>query len=225
MNFLTLCQTARQECGVQGQGPAAVTNQTGLLKKIIDWVIKSDIYIQSLHADWDFLWAEFSGNTTLGSADITKPANFGQWDTESFSVNRGLATGRKLTLIDFKKYRENYNIKTSQPPQRITILPTNNLRLDQPADGTYAICADYWKKVTALAADADIPPYPDRFHWVIIERVKMFYYADQEAFDLYKQAKIEYDAWIEKLEAWGLPGMKERSKAQVNPETMTVRPV
>jgi len=224
MNFLELCQTARQECGIQGQGPSAVTNQSGVLKKIVDWVAKADLYIQSLHGDWDFLWEEFNGPTVPNSRDIAKPADLGMWDRESFSVDRGTEDGRSLTLIDFKEDRRNYGERIANPPVEIVILPDGNLRLCCPADGIYSIDADYWKKPTVLSADASVPPYPLRFHWAIIERVKMYFYADQEAFELYKEAELRFNEWLNQLEANQLPGQQLRSQAQPDLDMMTVRP-
>lgn len=224
MTFLELCQAARQECGVQGQGPSAVTSQSGILKKIVDWVQKSDLFIQSKHGDWDFLWAEFSANTVPNSADIAKPSDLGLWDRESFAVNRGLEGGYNLVIGNHKADRLNPGYRESTQPGTILILPDNNLRLSAPANAIYSIDANYWKTPTLLTTDTQTPAYPSRFHWAVIEKTKMYFFADQEAFDLYKEASLQFEDWMDKLEGNQLPGQQQRTQAQPDPDYFTVRP-
>lgn len=222
MTFLQLCQATRQESGIQGQGPSAVTSQTGMLERVVGWVRDADRLVQTIHADWDFLHNSFSDNTTEGSDALTKPSDFGQWDVESFALSRGTAEGRELRNVDYKEWRKNHNLKENQEPNSVTIAPDNNLLLGQPADGIYTISGDYWREVVDLAVDGDIPPYPARFHRVVIARAKMFFFEDQEAWENYRAAKIEYDNWLNDLEAFALPGQRERSKAQAADMTVVV---
>ena len=223
MTYLQLCQLTRQECGIQGQGPSAVTNQTGTSKRVVEWVRDADLLIQTLHPDWDFLHAEFTENTVQGSDVITKPSNFGMWDRESFAIDRGTDVGRSLNFMTYKKYRKFNSVKTQQEPYRITILPNNNLALAEPADGIYEIYASYWKNITQLAANGDVPPYPDRFQRVIVARAKMFFFEDQEAWDNYKAAENEYDLWLDKLESFAGPGQQEAG--QLESPMSAVRPI
>ena len=222
MNYLQLCKAVRQECGIQGSGPAAVTNQTGLLKRVVEWVQDADNIIQTLYPDWNFLWSEFTEDTVEGSADVTKPDDFGQWDVESFGVDRGTDSGRSLEVSDYKDWRKNFSAKTNQPPSRITILPDQNLRLYAPADGIYEIYANYWKTPILLTEDTDLPPYPARFHRAIVARAKMLWFEDQEAWDNYKLAEVEFNQWMVELTGFALPGQQESNKGQ--PAPMTVRP-
>ncbi len=222
MNYLQLCQHVRQECGIQGEGPSTVIGQKGLLKKVVERVRDADLFIQSLHGDWDFLWNEFTDDTSQGSDEITKPTGFGMWDRESFAVDRGTADGRPLKLMDFKKWRQNHNLKTAQPPYVLTILPNNNLRLSQPADGIYTIYATYWTESTVLVADTDLPQFTSRYHRMIVAKAKMYFFADQESSAQYQEAEKEYKEWLELLEAFALPGQQFRNQGQ--PELMAVRP-
>jgi hypothetical protein len=223
MTFLELCQITRQECGIQGQGPVTVVGQSGILKKVIDWVAKADVFIQSKYGDWDFLWSEFRENTTTNSRDIAKPANLGLWDRESFAVDYGTDDGKPLSLVDYKTDRRDTGLRQSNPPSDLVILPDGNLRLCCPADGVYEIYANYWKNPVVMAANTDTPLYPARFHWAAVERAKMSFFADQEAFELYKEAKLRFDDWMEKLEGNQLPGQQSRTQAQPDLDLMTVR--
>jgi hypothetical protein len=217
MTYLELCVATRQECGIQGETPAAVTNQRGLLKRIVDWVADADVVVQSVYADWDFLWAEFTDDTTDNSDAITKPTNFGMWDRESFAVDRGTATGRKLTVYDFKEWRNANYLKIKQEPSRITITPDGNLRLSQPANGTYEIYANYWKDIIRMSINADTPPYPTRFHRIVICRAAMFFFKDQEAWQNYTEAEKEYMFWLDELKGYAAPGQQFRTQAEAIP--------
>lgn len=221
MTYLEICQTVRQECGVQGQGPSAVTSQTGLLKRIVDWVAEADMLIQSKWSDWDFLWAEFSDNTTAGSDELTKPTDLGMWDRESFSVARGTANGRELPTLDYKEWRKLQNLKINAEPYSITILPNGNLKTFQPADAIYNIQGNYWVAPTRLAADADVPVYPARFHRILVERAKMMFYSDQEAWENYRESEMEFARWMNELEGYALPSQQWRSQSQ--PDQMAVK--
>lgn len=214
MNNLQLCQHTRQECGVQGQGPSTVIGQQGLLKKIVEWVRDGDLFVQSIHADWDYLWSEFTADTVESDDEITKPSDLGMWDRESFAVDRGTADGRSLGVDDFKKWRRNNNIKTNQPPYRLTILPNNNLRLSQPADDIYEIYASYWKAPVIMSANTDEPLYPERFQRIIIAKAKMWFFAYQESFTQYQDAEKEYNEWLEKLEYFAAPGQFRRAQSE-----------
>lgn len=222
MNYLQLCKFTRQECGVQGQGPSTVVGRTGLLKKIVEWVRDADLFVQSLYADWGYLWKEFTDDTTLGNDGITKPSNFGMWDRESFGVARGTTSGKKLRLIDFKEWRENFNVKSNNPPTAITILPNNNLKLSHPADGTYEIYANYWRQPVEMTANDDEPLYSSNFHRIIIAKAKMWFYEDQESFNQYQTAGKEFTDWLNKLEMFAAPGQHQRAQMQSVPMQVTL---
>ena len=221
MTFLELSAKTRQECGIQGQGPVAVTNQTGILKRVVEWVADADVLIQSMYSDWDFLWAEYTQNTIINSADLTKPDNFGMWDRESFAYKRGTSSGKSLNRIDFKEWRLNNSIKVSQEPSTITIVPSGDLKLGFPANVVAEVYANYWKNVVKMTINTNVPPYPDRFHRIIIARAKMWFFEDQEGWENFAAAEKEYLYWVNELEGFALPGQQDRSQAQ--PELTAAR--
>lgn len=224
MNYLQLCQLVRQECGIQGQGPSSVLNQTGLLKKVVEWVRDADLYVQTLHADWDFLWKEFTDDSAISSDEITKPSDLGMWDRESFGLDRGTADGRSLSIIDFKEWRKNFNEKTNQPPYQVTIIPNNNLRFMQPSDGIYEVYANYWQKSVLLAANEQEPLISERFQRIIVAKAKMYFFEDRESFTQMQTAEKEFTQWLTQLEGYALPGQQPASQGQPDLGYMMVRP-
>jgi len=221
MTFLELAKAVRQECGVQGTGPAAVTSQSGLLLKIVDWTANADLLVQSLHPDWNFLWAEYTSDTSVDSVSLTKPDDFGMWDKESFGVARGVATGRPLSVVSYKEWRSNFSLKTNAAPYSLCIMPDGNLSLSAPADAVYSIYGNYWEDTTLLTANADTPSYPVKYQRVIITRAKMWYFEYVESTTQWEQAKKEYDEVLKKLEGYALPN--QQTTTQSSPRQMYVR--
>lgn len=223
MNYLDLCKLTRQECSIQGSGPSAVTSQLGLLKRIVEWVRDADMYVLTLHPDWNFLWAEHTASTTASSYSLAKPDDFGMWDRESFGINRGTSTGQTLNLITYQEWRKTFGLKTNAKPSSLCIMPDGSLSLSAPADGTYTLYGNYWKKPTELSGDTGEPLYPARFQRIIVAKVKMWFFEDIESVDQWKQAEKEFNEWLVKLESFALPNQQEAS--QSSPELMAVRPL
>ena len=223
MNFLELSKTTRQECGLQGEGPASVLERKGMEKRVVDWVAKADNLVQTANTDWDFLWTEFTLDTIVDSDAILRPVDLGMWDTESFAVNRGTADGRPLTYIPYSQWRTRVNLPTSQSPTTITIMPNGDLRLLSPAEGVYPIYATHWASPTLLSENTSTPPYPERFHRIVIARAKMFFFEDQEAWNNYQSAEKEYNELFNELEGYASPGQQSLTQAQ--PSSLVVRPI
>lgn len=221
MTFLELCKRTRRECGIQGSGPAAVTSQSGLLLRIVEWVQEADMYIQRLHSDWEFLWSEFTDDTTLGSADISKPSDLGVWNIESFAVDKGTDDGRNLPWMPLSEWSEYLSSKSNDEPTRICVMPSGNLKLEYPADGVYEIYAQYWKKATKLTTSGQSPLYDQEYQRAIVEKAKMFYFADQEMVNLYQVAEKDFNEVIQRMKDRYLP---EKLKGLHSPPQLVVRP-
>ncbi len=221
MTYLELCQKVREECGVQGSGPSSVIDQTGLLKRFVNWVASANLLVQALHPDWNFLWKEFTADTTLGSFSITKPADLGMWYRGSFAVDRWTSSGRSLQLISYEVWRSNNYLKINSEPYSLAISPSNDLVLSSPANGTFEIYGEYWKTPEELTSNTQVSLIPERFHRVIIERAKSWFFEDIESFEQMDFANREYEKQLIKLENYSLPGQQEAS--QSSPEPIMVR--
>ena len=223
MTFLEICQRVRQDCSIQGTGPASVTDQSGLHKQIVDWVATSDREIQLTHPDWTFLWKTFTEDTISGVSSITRPADLSLWDRESFTVDKGTTTGKPLDYIPYEESRKTVSLLENTAPIKVTILPNQNLSLIYPADDAYSFSADYWKNPVCLETNTQVSDIPEDFHRVIVERARMFFYEDIESFDQYKLAEYRYKDLLTQLEARYLPTSLDHG--QYSPEQIVVRPV
>jgi len=222
MNFLELCQRTRQECGIQGEGPASVTNQTGLLKRVINWVADADNLVQSLHPDWNFLWREFTENTIAGVDTIVKPNDLGLWDRESFATGRGTVDGRPITCITYNEWRKINNSKSQQAPSLICVLPNGNLSFTYPPDDVYPFYGNYWASPVALTTNTQESAIPTRFERIIVARAKMWFFEDIESYDQKKLAEDEYEKELAVLEKAEIPD--NGIYGQHSPEQLVVRP-
>jgi len=223
MTFLELCQRTRQECGIQGEGPSAVTSQKGLLKRVVDWVADADNLVQSLHPDWNFLWKEFTENTVAGLDTIVKPSDLGLWDRESFAIDRGTVDGKPIPSITYGEWRKINNSKSQQTPSLICVLPNGNLSFTYPPDDVYSFYGTYWASPTALTTSDQESAIPTRFQRIIIARAKMWFFEDIESFDQKTLAENEYLLELSLLEKAEMPDNGDYG--QHSPEQLVVRAV
>jgi len=214
MNALEIAQLVRQECGIAGSGtPSAFTGQTGELKRVVVWVVQADLYLQSLEVDWRFLWKEFQVNTVVGTASYAVPTDFDEWDPDSFYLNYSADDNIKLDVFtDYREWRKDYRqgVKTNQVPDKIVIKPDDSLILDWPPNAIFSLTADYYRKPIALAADADEPPYPARYHRAIVARAKRMYAAFEESPEVMSEAENWWGQIYPRLEASPLTSQKGR---------------
>ena len=213
MNFLQIAQLVRQECGIGGSGtPASVVDQTGEMKRVIDWVIQADLYVQALNQDWKFLWKEFSIPTVIGQAAYSKPSDFDEWDKMSFWLDYTTDDNTPLNYVDYLEWRQRLRagVKENEPPTRIVIKPDDSLVLDSPPDKIYTLTADYYRKPIALAANDDEPPYPSRYHRIIVARAKRMYAVYEDAPEILTDAEDEYKNLLMRLESSQIMGQENR---------------
>lgn len=201
-DFLTLCQDTARDCGIPGTGPAAVTNQTGQLGWLVRKVKESYVNLQNEQPDWRWLRSEFSVETsasdgqyaygdctdTIASATITR---FAKWWTEEFQVyltSAGVATQGHVAYVRWEEFR--YTWRTGSPstghPCMVSVDPRDNLRLGPVPDAAYTVTGEYQKSAQILAADADVPEMPVRFHRLIVVRAMKAFatkYASPETWD------------------------------------------
>lgn len=214
MTALELAQLVRQECGIAGAGtPAAFTGQTGEMKRVVDWVTQADLHIQSLEVDWRFLWKEFQVNTVAGTAGYAVPTDFDEWDPDSFYLDYSADDYVKLDVYtDYRVWRKEHRqgAKTNEKPTRLVIKPDDSLILDWPPDAVYSLTADYYRKPVALAADADEPPYPARYHRLVVAKCKEFYGIHEDAPEYVQEGIKEWNEIYPRMQASQLTSQKGR---------------
>ena len=223
MTFLELCVIARQECSIQGDGPSSVVSQTGLLKKVVDWVAAADMDVQRKHIDWNFLRATHPYDIILNTTTITKPTDHGAWDNDCICIDHGTYDGRKLIWMPYQEYRQIVSLKSTQQPYLFTVLPSGVLTLAYPSDGAYTFSGDYWKAPQKMTANTSEPLIPAAYQRIIIERAKMWFFEDIESERQFLSARDSYDRLMQELEDQELPN--RQGWARYEADEMVVRPV
>lgn len=214
MTFLELAVRLRQEVGGSGTGPTAVTNQTGELKRIVDWIATSDEDIQRLHNDWLFMRGSFTVNTVASDGSYTAAdcsvTDLREWRREGFKIylqSAGVAGETHLNFMDYPTWYDLYNTGTqnSGHPIWFTIAPDQSIKLGPKPDGVYVISGEYQKSVDTLTAAGDSPIYPAEFHMAAMYRAMMKYGRYTGATEVYQDGKDEYRKLKTEMERTQLP--------------------
>lgn len=230
--FLELCQRVRQECGVAGEVPA-VTNQTGVFKKIVERTARAWTDIQAARPYWDFMRSQ-NGPTSLviGQREYTLTAapfsltNLSKFDPKAaFIYETSTADETKLDWITYDAFRVYYRTYPDGRPTRIYQGLNGVIGFDFTPDKTYKVTLDYWKTATILAANTDVPSLPEQYHDVIVWKSVMMFAGSESATELYNYAKSMYTPLYHELlvDQGALPG-SVNSYAFAFGQTYTTRP-
>jgi hypothetical protein len=178
MNFLELAKRLRQEAGLSGTGPSAVTGQTGESKRIVDWISEAWNQIQLSRKNWLWMRGSFSFSTSADDEDYTPAeagiaARFSMWDPHTLSIYRtasGLGSELPLPYLDYNTFIRIYHVgpRVTGMPVCFTIGNDRRLLLGPKPDGDYTVSGEYWRSIQTLSADSDEPEMPAEYHMLIV---------------------------------------------------------
>ncbi len=110
----------------------------------------------------------------------------------------------------FKSYWEFASRRTEKSePISVAVRPYDNSILlgALPNAIGYTIVGEYYAAPTELAADADVPAMPSRFHMLIVYHAMMKYGANESAPEIYTRGENEYKRLLSALETDQLDGV------------------
>lgn len=224
-DYLTLCQKFQEKSGITGSEIPSVLNQTGMNKRIVNWIADSEENVRNLWQDWKFNEGEKVITTAAGIDEYTLATlsitDHVSWDKDRFYINPGTDSYRELDHMSYQEWLDSgdrLGAKVNEEPRKIVIKPDNSLVLIGVPDDVYTIWSRYFLISTRLAADADTSPIPTQYELVIIHRCKMYYAEYYEDPDLYRSAENDYLAELVKLESAQLPDQETRTRSANNPE-------
>jgi len=181
MNFLQLCQRVRQEAGISGSGPASTANQTGEMKRVVDWTKTAWVDVQNKHNDWLWMQSTFS-IPTIAATDTYTEAHAGltdvrAWDRNSFRVQSTATDQTEMVWCEYRTFRDNFTLgaHASGKPHFFTITPAQAIQVYPVPDAVYTITGLYNREPTEFAADTDVPDISSEYHMVIVYRALMKY--------------------------------------------------
>ncbi len=225
--YLELAQrTALMSGVVGGTGlPVSVLNQTSAdLQRIILWVRDAWVEIQTAEHGWLFLRRRFSASTTGGTAEYTPTAlgiaDFGRWlmsdDRRAggygdcltlYRTATGVSDEAPLTIVDWEAFERRWRrgSQVQGRPLEAAIAPDNALWLGPVPDAVYTLQGPYERTAQVLAANADTPLCPARFHDVISYLACMKLAAFDEAGMAFAGAQAQYRPLLAALKRDQLP--------------------
>jgi hypothetical protein len=222
MTLLELVNRLIAECGVAGGALATLVSPTDESARLTNWIIQSDLEIQELHHDWNFLRAEVEFDTVAGDwsyapvTEITAITKFSEWKTDDLrvylkSAGYGSEThlGEAMAYDAFRSYwRFNMRRSTQSRPVAWSIAPDYSLVLGPVPNDVYTVVAEYFKEPTVMASDGDTTVIPARFQMSIVYRAMMKYGAYETASEVYNAGQDEYKRMLAAMELNQLPRMQ-----------------
>ena len=216
--FLQLCQQYHQEIGAAGT-ITTVLDQTGMLKRYIDWIAKANRKIQGRKANWKFLWNTWELTFVTGISEYSPPDGLGSFDEDSFWVGAGTADAYKLDFVEYKYWRDvlRNEFIDSGEPSYLTIKPNGKVALlptpDSDSNGLI-VTADYWRAPVELSDNNQVSLIPPMFHDLIISLAKMYHAEYRHDSGVYAAASVEHETMYRDLKAHSLPGKEEDNRSE-----------
>lgn len=217
--FLKLCQDVARESGtVSGTQPTSVLGQSGRLAKIVSWTAEAWRQIQTARNAWAFHRAEFDVVAIPGNAEYTGAswniADLARWIPGVTVQDPDLGRGDESFLrpVSWETYRLIHAVGSAAEeqgrPRAFTIRPgTNALVLTPRPDKAYVVRGEYWRTPQVLAANADVPLCPERFHDAIKWKALVLLHSHDEGINNIALARQQLGDVMQELERDQLPAM------------------
>lgn len=211
MDFLTLCKRVRQECGIAGDGPPAVTGQSGIYAKIISWVQEALAEVERFHSEWDFDWAAHDAPLVAGQAFYSPRSDWGLQlrgiAGGGVHVYRSPASRTWVELCDWDTMRHaRASASTVQGlPILAAMTPDRRLCLHPAPAAGMRIEVEYYREPQQLVEGTDVPRMPAEYHMAIVWRAVMLWCAHDENPALFQSTQANYRALINRMCITQLP--------------------
>jgi hypothetical protein len=213
--YLALCQDIVADLGIAGgilQSTQNLQNQEFV--RICNWVARSDLYLQNLWTQWNFLWFLDSAITAQATQDFcaTSPpawaANIQTYALETLWINPGTASAQNIPWMPWDKFFKTYQIKqkyTQLIPTFFSVDPSGKIWLSSYVPSLTTFSMEYFLVGNAMKADGSVSPIPNNFDTIIVERAKIIYAARENAQEIMTGATAEYSEQLDKMQAYCLP--------------------
>lgn len=221
--YLALAQKLRQECSDNGTGPSTVVSQTGEARRWVDWVADYWTELQNEQETWRWMRKSFTVPTVSGTGTYAYNATslvdtvsnaavtrWAKWYFETFTCylqSVGVGTERELVWLDWDTFRREYRVgtQTDSTPIHVSQDPTGSFVLGPKPNAVFVISGDYQIGPQTLAADADVPEMPTRFHHLLVYGAMIKYGGFRIATEAMVRAKTEGTRLKRALERDQLP--------------------
>jgi len=198
MTFLELCKRVHEQSGISGKGPTTTSGQSGVLAKLVSWVIDADMDIQALKNEWQFLWRRANATLTAGQQVYSGAAlnitNLNVIDSVFVDNEQVISVPWQDWLGDFDQRNQDLGW-----PRILSVDPTGNIYLYPVPESDMAIKVNYYTEPTALSNDSDVSLIPAKYHDCIVQKALMYYATFEEDMQLYQMASARYETRLTDL--------------------------
>lgn len=211
MNFLALVQRLHSETLRSTAAPTTVVAATGRTARLVNAVADAWTELQS-EQDWRWMRATTDaplviGQQTYTGANLGIATRFGRWrkDDDTYCAKLYQAGSPNsmwdLSLWDLDCFRDQYVYRDmgQSTPLAWAIDEQERLIVGPAPSVAYKLRAEYWLEPSALAADADAPDMPDRFHLILVWRALQDIAKADAAPELLAKAEKNYGDMKDKL--------------------------
>lgn len=209
MNFLELCQATARESGTVAGLPSftTVSNATGRIDKLVNWVRDAWVDIQNERTDWLFLLDYFEKPLVPGQtnyAGVSFGLEVARWMCDTcqrrtmtlYDPDIGKSDEGFINQITWPNWQCRYDrgVHDSTRPQHWAVRPDGTLVIGPTPDKAYILRGEYRRKAQRLAADTDEPIMPSDFHRAIVWRALLNMANSDEAYESLRPLAAQYTA-------------------------------
>lgn len=218
--LLQLVQAVGRESGTMtGVNITTVEGQANRELKVVNYTIAAWVMIQNLHGGWRWMRSEFpaAALTSASTARYTAAGwgitDFAEWIRERDSLTiylqaTGVSDEGPLDFIPFEQWRRSYarGTQTNSRPSHWSVSPDNEICFGPIPDAVYCVNGLYRETPQVLAANADTPNCPARFHDIIVWRaVQMLNEHDEADVPIIVTANAKFNEFLANLRRDQLP--------------------
>lgn len=180
--------------------------------RLVNWINTAWVDIQNERDDWQWMRAATSFTTVASQATYTTAqcgiaaGSFSAWarDTfRSFTTAVGTRSEVSMDYLDYEDWRDGYFIgalrDTQAQPMVVSITPAKTLALGPVPAAGYTVTGDYYTNPVEMAANADTPSMPGRYHMAIIYRAMMHYGMYESAPEVHQRGEIEFNKLMRRV--------------------------
>ena len=201
MNRLELVKRLRQEAGVAGTGPTTTLNQTGELKRLVDWIDGAWNDLQQKH-NWDFLWESATVTITSGTY-----LTAGTIPARRYVKDGVYQSSTPISYMPWAEFRTAYPaaLIADGTPGAWSIRPDNAFVVNAKPTANTDYTVERYKNPVVMDEDADTPALPAEHHMIIVWHALMLYCNFEEAGVSRLTAEAEYHRHAQALGLNQLP--------------------
>lgn len=203
MNLLGLVQKTWLESGSGGTKPATVVGLSGEKERLLEWVWSADLFIQSLHLDWGFLWVQSEITTMVGQSVYVPPFALSIPEYDTFFLEKA-----PLEVVDHVDVRHEPRYTEPGRPYRVIIQPNGTFFLEAQPDAIYTIPYSYYRLPLAMDIENDEAQsiIPASYREAIVGKALMLYGEYERADEIFQKGQVMMGNWVAACEATQLPG-------------------